>query len=221
MPEVPSEPGRGATSNHLNAVSVLASGEAWAVGFARSGDRSQPLILHYKSSPCPTPSLPAVATPDPTVLSTLTQVPPTFPPPPGVGDVAPDFTLPNVRGGEVTLSELRGRPLVLTFWGGMCRGCDTPDIGELQQVYEAYSPQIEIVGISTYSPENAQVVREFIDGRAYTWLFAHDINFSTASAYGVLEMPTLYFIDASGVIRAVHAGAISREQIEDYLKLLW
>ena len=77
------------------------------------------------------------------------------------GQTAPDFTLINLQGEEVTLSELQGKKVVLNFWATWCPPCKA-EMPHMQNYYEQYAAKdnVEIVGVNlTYSNETVKRVR--------------------------------------------------------------
>ncbi len=140
------------------------------------------------------------------------------------GSPAPDFTLPNDQGGEVSLSQLRGRTVVLYFYpkddtpGCTVQACDfrdrLPDFKDLDA---------EILGVSADSLESHRAFRA-----------KHDLNFPLLSdeshdmleAYGVWQPHPVYgmnierttvLIDGDGVVREVWRG-VDPEGHADMLK---
>ena len=206
--------------NRLNAVAALPSGEVWAVGSTSGDGKSMDaLVLRYLPRPCatPTPShnkhTPTPSQPEP---------PQQTPTPPGVGDPAPDFTLPNVRGGEVKLSDLKGKPVVLTFWGTWCPPCRS-QLDNLRQLYDkaGATGQVEFINISLGPRENIRDIRSFLDDSKtpYPWTFAHDNDSSVTMRYQVHIVPMIFFIDSSGIIRAIQTNIADLPQLEENLKL--
>jgi thiol-disulfide isomerase/thioredoxin len=64
-----------------------------------------------------------------------------------LGYRAPDFTLPDLSGQSVSLSSLRGKPVLLNFWASWCPPC-RQEIPELQEFHQIYSDQIVLLGVN-------------------------------------------------------------------------
>ena len=113
-----------------------------------------------------------------------------------IGKKASDFTLQTLTGKRFNLAEQQGRPVFLNFWATWCPPClaEMPDMQKLQQ---ALGDSILIVGIDN---EPADMVREFVQDRGYTWTFVLDPDKEAARAYNVSGIPTSVFIDAKGVL---------------------
>ena len=136
-------------------------------------------------------------------------------PAPEIGREAPDFTLKDLDGKSVRLKDLRGKVVFLNFWATWCPPCraEMPDI---EEVYQKYRDQdVVILGIDIQ--ESAGKVRSFVEGGGYSWTMLLDSTGKIAGMYKVRAIPTSYFIDREGVIKAVSIGGMSRAAIEEKL----
>ncbi len=88
----------------------------------------------------------------------------------------------------------------------------------MAELYEKYKGQVEFVGISTGPRDSIDDVRSFIQGYKFSWTFVHDKDNLVVRTYQVNSVPTSYFLDQDGVIRAIHIGAMNHELIEGYLR---
>ncbi len=135
------------------------------------------------------------------------------------GSIAPEFSLPIYGGGGtgvVDLRALRGHPVVVNFWSESCGPCRA-EVPYLQRVYTQYSAQGEfaLVGINQADPKDdiAHFGQEF--RVSYPLLF--DKNSATNITYGVTAIPTTFFIDSSGVVRAVYVTQLSPDTMKQGL----
>jgi peroxiredoxin len=130
------------------------------------------------------------------------------------GEIAPDFTLNDINGNTVTLSELRGRKVVLNLWWIKCHGC-TEEMPYLQEFYDKYSEQgVIMIAINQYEKES--VVKAYIGGKNYTFTVIADSKKQLHGSYSNWGVPTTFFIDEEGVVRTrKDAGFINVEEIED------
>lgn len=134
-----------------------------------------------------------------------------------VGETAPDWQLTDAEGKQHSLSEYRGKVVVMDFWAtwcGLCYGV----MPRLQKLHEKYKDKGVIVfGINSW--ENSDPV-EVMKKKQYSYgllLKGEDI----AEAYGVTSLPAIYIIGADGKIIYRHAGADDKNLaslIEKYLK---
>jgi peroxiredoxin len=127
---------------------------------------------------------------------------------PEIGHPAPDFTLNDLNGNEVSLSDLRGKVVFLNFWATWCPPCrlEMPEMEELYQEYK--NEDIVIIGVDLV--EYASSVRSFVEENGYNWIFVIDTTGEVAADYMVTGIPASFFIDKDGIIRALQTGAMSR-----------
>lgn len=132
---------------------------------------------------------------------------------PKVGDVAPDFVAPTVDGQIVRLSELRGRPVWLNFWGSWCPPCRS-EFPEMQAAYAASlrPAGIEVLAISLDEPPEAAA--GFAARNDGTFPILTDPNRKlTGGAYPIANFPTHILIDREGVVRDVVLAPIDEKEI--------
>lgn len=131
------------------------------------------------------------------------------------GSLAPDLSLQDVRGGDVTLSDLRGQVVMLNFWAVWCGFCRI-EMPEIQAAHEAYQNQgFTVLGIDVQ--EEAEVVRRFGEEMGLTFPLLLDVDARVTRTYEIRGLPTSLFIDQKGVIFAVHVGPLDKAAIARYL----
>jgi len=133
-----------------------------------------------------------------------------------VGNRAPDFTLQTIDGESVTLSDLRGKMVMVNFRtiGNDPRG---NELYGIQAVFDKWSHE-ELAVLAIHIRENAQDVQSFIDGKGLTFPILIDPLGEVADEYRVSSMPTTFFIDADGIISKVVEGRLrNAQQIETIL----
>ncbi|MBM3120646.1 MAG: TlpA family protein disulfide reductase, partial [Chloroflexi bacterium] len=134
---------------------------------------------------------------------------------PLVGSLAPDFSARSLDGPSIRLSELRGRAVVLNFWATWCAPCraEMPLLDERSRAWAERG--LIILGANFDEPE--EDVRAFRDELGLSFPLLLDPGGEIQSLYRVIGYPTTYFIDAEGVIRAVHLGVMDEAQLDGYL----
>ena len=116
------------------------------------------------------------------------------------GDTAPDFTLASDTGEEVTLSDLRGRKVIVYFYpNAMTPGCTTQACDFNDSLSSLKAAGYEVLGISPNTPEKLAKFREH-DGLTFTLL--SDADKSVMQAYGAYGEKKLYGKTVEGVIRS-------------------
>lgn len=136
-----------------------------------------------------------------------------------VGKPAPDFTLQTPDGEEVSLSDYKGKVVMINFWASWCEPCrlETP---ELEKAYEAHKDQgFEILGVNL--AENEVTVNGFIKNQGMTYPVVLDRDKSIAiDTYKVKPLPTSYFVDRDGILRVVAARPMTVRDIEGQINPL-
>lgn len=116
------------------------------------------------------------------------------------GDTAPDFTLPDDQGGEVSLSGLRGRKVIVYFYpAAMTPGCTTQACDFSDNINTLHGEGYEVLGISPDSPSKLAKFREK-DGLTITLLADEDR--AVMNSYGAFGEKKLYGKTVDGVIRS-------------------
>jgi thioredoxin-dependent peroxiredoxin len=117
-----------------------------------------------------------------------------------VGDTAPDFTLTADTGEQVTLSDLRGRKVIVYFYpAAMTPGCTTQACDFTDSLDSLKAAGYEVLGISPDKPEK---LAKFRERDALTITLLSDPDKSTLSAYGAFGEKKMYGKTVQGVIRS-------------------
>jgi len=134
---------------------------------------------------------------------------------PMIGHRSPEIDLPTLDGSRVKLSKLRGRAVVISFWGTWCPPCraEFPELVRAHNVHAASG--LYVLAVNGRDQErNTRDVERFIDFFAAPFTIALDRRGSVRRAFRIEAQPTTIFIDASGVVRGVHAGLITRAELD-------
>ncbi|MGE7690553.1 redoxin domain-containing protein [Lysinibacillus sp. NPDC097214] len=141
------------------------------------------------------------------------------------GDTPPDFTLTSLDGEDVTLSELRGKKVVLNFWATWCPPCKA-EMPHMQNYYEQYAKKdnVEIIAVNLTEAERDVTEDAKIDS-VMTFRESFDLTFpilldqknSAGLAYQVITIPTTYFIDSNGYIQRAIKGPMNVEMLKSYV----
>jgi cytochrome c biogenesis protein CcmG, thiol:disulfide interchange protein DsbE len=135
------------------------------------------------------------------------------PPSPKEGFTAPDFTLDLLRGGEITLSELKGNPVVLNLWATWCGPC-REEMPAIENVYRSYKELgLTVIGLNLTSQDSEKAVSNFVQELDLTFPIALDRDGSVTKRYQLMGLPTTYFIDSQGVIQSVVVGGPMSEAL--------
>jgi thioredoxin-dependent peroxiredoxin len=146
----------------------------------------------------------------------------------GVGDKAPDFTLPGTGGGSYSLADFLGKPLVLVFYPGDDTPVCTKQLNSYNEGLDQFTKlDAQVVGISAQSIDSHEA---FSGKHGLTFPLLADTDKAVAGLYGTLgplgfPRRSVFIIDRTGTIRYVHraiAGLTYRpvsELIEELEKL--
>ncbi|RDI41004.1 peroxiredoxin family protein [Falsibacillus pallidus] len=138
----------------------------------------------------------------------------------GKGDVAPDFTLKTLEGKEKSLSDFRGKKVILNFWATWCPPCKA-EIPHMVKFYgeNAKSSNVEIVAVNlTAQDKGEETIRNFVKEYKMPFPVLLDSAGDIGSKYGAFAIPTSYIIDSKGVIREKIVGPMNEEMMSDLLK---
>ena len=125
----------------------------------------------------------------------------------GVGDQAPDFTLPGTGGRSYSLSEYRGRPVVVVFYPGD----DTPVCTKQLNSYNDELAQFENLDavVLAISAQDVSSHEKFADKHGFRFPLLADVDKTVAGSYGVLGplgfmRRSVFVVDAGGTVRYAH-----------------
>ena len=134
----------------------------------------------------------------------------------GPGDKAPDFTLEELGGQEITLNQLRGQPVMLNFWATWCVPCRE----EMPLIEEAYHKHgeagLEVLAINF--GDSSKAAEAFATEKKLSFPVLLDEDSKVTKLYGVRGLPVSVFIDSEGTIVDRHTGALTENQLAGYLE---
>lgn len=148
-----------------------------------------------------------------------------LPPVAEVNREAPAFTLQTLDGQPVSLSDYRGKVVLLNFWYTGCAPCreETP---ALQRAYQQLADQgLVVLGVNVRENERAgqngeQDIRAFVDQYGVSYPIVLDLNREVGSEYQVLVLPTSIFIDQHGRERYRSFSTVTTEDVEQIFSAL-
>ncbi len=139
---------------------------------------------------------------------------------------APNFKLRDAGGGNVELKQFRGRSVLLNFWATWCAPC-REEMPEMEQFYRQYKDTagLVVLAVSIDTEGAAKDVPAYLkegDPKvgSYTFPVALDTRQEVAKLYRLGGVPSSFFIDTSGVIRAVQPGVMNRQLMLDRLRTI-
>ena len=130
-----------------------------------------------------------------------------------------DFTLKDMYGRDVKLSDYRGKVVLLNFWATWCPPCraENPDIEEV------YNEHKDIDGLVLLAPaigESRDTVAGYMERTDLHYPVGSDPTTQISANYRVLGIPTHIFVDREGIVRDMRVGAMSKKTMEKKVALL-
>jgi peroxiredoxin len=130
-------------------------------------------------------------------------------PKPQIPDTAPDFTVKTVDGDSISLSDLRGRPVVINFWASWCGPCQQ-EVPAFNRFHAAH-PEIPIIGLAVDSGNSSKVRKT-----AEQWGISYPVavaNNQLQRTYDISTLPTTIVVGPDGDVADIHVGMMSERQL--------
>ncbi|MCB9135272.1 MAG: redoxin domain-containing protein [Anaerolineales bacterium] len=146
-------------------------------------------------------------------------------PAPRAGFLAPDFTLTTADGNTITLSELRGHPVIVNLWASWCGPCRA-EMPALQRVHETYKDTgLLLLAVNATPQDSEAAALTFATELGLTFPILFDAAGEVSRLYELRALPSTYFIGPDGTIQEVVIGgpmaeALLRTRVEQLLALV-
>lgn len=128
-----------------------------------------------------------------------------------VGAPAPEFSLPRLDGGQIRLSDLRGRPVLVNFWASWCAPCRS-EMPALDRIAREYQPSgLVVVGVNQL--EDPATVEQFVQEFGLSFPIALDRDGTVSRDWRVYGIPQTYLVGPDGVIRKAWVGPLAYESV--------
>ena len=174
------------------------------------------------SRPSRRPIVVALAAAVLTTLAVIAIVALTRPPADGgsiaKGQPAPEITGTTLDGEPFSLADLRGRPVIVNFWGPTCVPCRTEFPLLKSKIEEHAADGLVVVGVLMADPPDP--ARDFIAEQGATWDTVDDPDGAIKSDYRVVARPQSYFIDRDGILRSIQIGEVRDPDFERQYDLI-
>ena len=177
-------------------------------------------VLTELAAPPVTPTLAAQTAAQTLAAQVITTPTPTRNIPFGIapGQLAFDFSLDDVSGQRIQLSDLRGHPVVINFWATWCPPC-RQELPALQSAYQRFRDQgVILLGVDL--KENVETIQNFTAQFGLTYPLLLDRDGAVSERYQVRGIPTTVIVDADGVVSARHVGPLTEDKFAEYVSPL-
>lgn len=136
-------------------------------------------------------------------------------------DLAPDFTVDDGQGEEVSLSDFFGKPIAINLWATWCPPC-AGELPAFDRAWEAYGDQVSflMVNLTDGERDTVESVKEYVEEAGYSFPVYYDTQLSAATAYGANSIPMTVLIDAHGAIVGGQVGAVDQQALLTALETL-
>ncbi len=146
-----------------------------------------------------------------------------------IGQKAPEFTgvvdgrtvaLTDLSGNPVRLSDLHGHPVWISFWASWCPPCqaETPVLRDLYHAHRAAGLALVAISVQETTVDD---VRAYAQKYGLDFTIGFDATSAVFKTYQAYGLPTHYFLDGDGVIRAIHLGPLTTARGEAILAPLF
>jgi cytochrome c biogenesis protein CcmG/thiol:disulfide interchange protein DsbE len=128
------------------------------------------------------------------------------------GKPAPALAGTTLDGTALSLADLRGRPVIVNFWGPSCVPCRDEFPLFLAKLAEHKADGLAIVGVLMFDPPAP--ARDFVAAFGATWPTIDDPDGAIRTAYRAVARPQSYFIDRNGILRELQIGELTDADFE-------
>lgn len=128
---------------------------------------------------------------------------------------ATDFTLKDLDGNEIKLSDYKGKKVFLNFWATWCGYC-VKEMPDIQKLYEEINKdEYEVLTINV--GEKRSDIDKFIEGKGFTFKILEDSNLDVSAQYGAMALPMSVLIGTNGEPIAVIKGMMTYDQMKEFI----
>ena len=141
---------------------------------------------------------------------------------PQAGFTAPDFTLESIGGESITLSDLKGHPVLVNFWASWCVPCRA-EMPAMQRVYDRFKEAgFVVLAVNVTAQDSREAADAFAADHGLTFPILFDTTGEVAGLYENRALPSSFFVRPDGVIgEIVIGGPMSEVLIETRVQALF
>lgn len=134
------------------------------------------------------------------------------------GKQAPDFTLKNIDGEDVSLSDYKGKVVVVNFFGVWCSWC-IKEMPGFVKVFDEYKDKgVELLVVD--NGDDRETVLSYLNENNFDIKPVLDEKGEVVNTYKINGYPSSFILDEKGIIKYVHKGFMDENQLRTYLKAM-
>jgi len=134
---------------------------------------------------------------------------------PMIGQSSVDFTLMSIDGKQISLSDFKGKPIVLNFWATWCPDC-LNEMPWFEEEYRKSNGSIVFIGVDLQ--ESGDKVMKFVSEHSITYPILLDPDGTVRGIYHSMGVPTTYFINSNGTVVDKKNGGLTLEELQQKLE---
>ncbi|MCR5664358.1 MAG: TlpA family protein disulfide reductase [Oscillospiraceae bacterium] len=134
-------------------------------------------------------------------------------------DATADFTVLDVNGNAVKLSDAFGKPIVVNFWATWCGPCRS-ELGHFDELCAEYGDDVVfmMVNLTDGTTDTVESVKAFAAEYGYSFPLYFDTEYSGVYAYSVNAIPVTLFINADGTLHHQQIGSMDEDTIRGFIE---
>lgn len=137
---------------------------------------------------------------------------------PADSGMAPDFTIASFEDETLTLSELRGKVVIINFWASWCPPC-RDEAPYLEETWRKYKDQdVVFIGVDYVDTEAKALA--YLEEFDITYFNGPDVGTKISNDYNIQGVPETFYIDKNGEIRGFKVGPVASPELEEIIETL-
>lgn len=134
---------------------------------------------------------------------------------------APDFTVTDIDGNEIRLSDFLGKPVVVNFWASWCPPCKA-ELKDFDKVCEELKDEVVFMMVDLVDNESETVEKasKYVEDNGYKFPVYYDTLGEGAFIYSLYAIPTTLFIDSDGKLILRREGMLSEEKLREGIDII-